>query len=148
MCATAFRVALDVVEPLVSEVETKGAGRYLIGTVAGDMHNLGKIMVIAMLRGAGFQVTDLGEDVPKEIFLNKIIELEPDILGLGCYMTTTMLELEEVIKSLEEQGLRQRLKVMIGGIPTSQEYANQIGADAWGKNALDAVDKAKQLIGG
>ncbi|MFC2122320.1 B12-binding domain-containing protein [Bacteroidota bacterium] len=147
MSATAFRTAMEVVEPLISEVEAGGLGKFLIGAVAGDMHDLGKMMVVAMLRGAGFQVVDLGEDVPRELFLDKVIELEPNILGLGCYMTTTMPELEAVIKSLEEQGLRQRVKVMIGGVPTTQEYANQIRADAWGKDALDAIIKAKKLMG-
>ena len=148
MCAEAFRVAMEVVEPNITAGDTSTAGKFVIGTVAGDMHNLGKMMVVAMLRGAGFQVVDLGEDVPTSTFIDKVKELEPDILGLGCYMTPTMAEMENVIKYLEESGLRDRVKVMIGGVPTSQQYANESGADAWGKDALDAVEKAQRLMDG
>lgn len=148
MSAEAFRVAMEVVEPNIAAGETSTAGKLVIGTVAGDMHDLGKMMVIAMLRGAGFHVIDLGEDVPTETFIDKVKELKPDILGLGCYMTTTMVEMGTVIKHLEENGLRGSVKVMIGGVPTSQEYANESGADAWGKDALDAVEKAQRLMDG
>jgi 5-methyltetrahydrofolate--homocysteine methyltransferase len=148
MSAEAFRVAMEVVEPNITAGETSTAGKFVIGTVAGDMHNLGKIMVIAMLRGAGFHVIDLGEDVPTKTFVDKTKELKPDILGLGCYMTPTMAEMEKVIKQLEESGLRDSVKVMIGGVPTSQEYANESGADAWGEDALDAVEKAQRLMDG
>lgn len=148
MSAEAFRVAMEVVEPNIAAGETSTAGKLVIGTVAGDMHDLGKMMVIAMLRGAGFHVIDLGEDVPTETFIDKVKELKPDILGLGCYMTTTMVEMRTVIKHLEENGLRGSVKVMIGGVPTSQEYANESGADAWGKDALDAVEKAQRLMDG
>ena len=118
-----------------------------MGVVAGDMHDLGKSIVIAMLTGAGFEVIDLGVDVPTETFIEKISELKPDIMGVGCYMTTTMLELKAMITFLEDNGLRDRVKIMIGGVPTTQEFADEIGADAWGKDALDAVDKAKKLMG-
>jgi len=148
MSAEAFRAAMEVVEPNIAAGETSTAGKLVIGTVAGDMHNLGKMMVVAMLRGAGFHVIDLGEDVPTKTFIDKVKELKPDILGLGCYMTTTMAEMKNVIKHLEESGLRDSVKVMIGGVPTSQEYANESGANAWGKDALDAVEKAQRLMDG
>ena len=148
MCAEAFRVAMEVVEPNIASGDTGTAGTFVIGTVAGDMHDLGKMMVIAMLRGAGFHVIDLGEDVPCKTFIDKVKEVKPDILGLGCYMTPTMVEMENVIKSLKESGLRDNVKVMIGGVPTSQQYADESGADAWGKDALDAVEKAQQLMKG
>lgn len=147
MSAEAFRVAMGVVEPLLTSPGTDTARKVAIGTVAGDMHNLGKTIVIAMLRGAGFRVTDLGEDVPVAAFLDAVKDLEPDILGLGCYMTTTMLGMTEVMRGLKDRGLRERVKVMIGGVPTSQEFADQIGADGWGRDALDAVDKAMKLTG-
>jgi 5-methyltetrahydrofolate--homocysteine methyltransferase len=147
MSAEAFRVAMEVVEPLLTSVETGSAKRVAIGTVAGDMHNLGKTIVIAMLRGAGFSVTDLGEDVAATAFIDAVERLKPDILGLGCYMTTTMLEMTDVIRKLRESGRRQGVKLIIGGVPTSQEFADEIGADGWGKDALDAVDKAKRLVG-
>ena len=145
MSTEAFRVVMEVVEPLLTSLETGNAKKVAIGTVAGDMHNLGKTIVIAMLRGAGFMVTDLGEDVPKSVFIAKVKEIKPDILGLGCYMTTTMIEMEEVINNLNTNDLRDNVKVLIGGIPTSQAFADEIGADGWGKDALDAVAKAKQL---
>jgi 5-methyltetrahydrofolate--homocysteine methyltransferase len=147
MSVEAFQVAMGVVEPNLASGETSTAGKVMIGTVAGDMHNLGKMMVVAMLRSAGFHVIDLGEDVPIQTFIDKVKELKPDILGLGCYMTTTMAEMENVIKHLEESSLRDSVRVMIGGVPTSQEYANESGADAWGKDALDAVEKAQRLMG-
>jgi methanogenic corrinoid protein MtbC1 len=148
MCAEAFRVAMEAVEPSITAGDTGSAGTFVIGTVAGDMHDLGKMMVNAMLRGAGFHVIDLGEDVPTSAFIDKVKEVNPDILGLGCYMTPNMVEMENIIKSLKENGLRDSVKVMIGGVPTSQQYADESGADAWGKDALDAVEKAQQLMSG
>ncbi|OLS14138.1 MAG: trimethylamine corrinoid protein 1 [Promethearchaeota archaeon CR_4] len=147
LSAEAFHVVMEVVEPLLSSGEIGKSGKVIIGTVAGDMHNLGKIMVIATLRGAGFEVVDLGEDVSIQTFISKIKQLKPNILGLGCYMTTTMMEMKEIIKELQKEGLRNNLKIMIGGVPITQEYANEIGADAWGKDAFDAADKAKGLVG-
>jgi 5-methyltetrahydrofolate--homocysteine methyltransferase len=110
------------------------------------MHDLGKSIVIAMLMGAGFDVIDLGVDIPKDTFIQKVRELNPDILGIGCYMTTTMLELKDVLQSLAENGLRNTVKVMIGGVPTTQQFADEIGADAWGRDALDAVSAALMLM--
>lgn len=147
LSAEAFHVVMEVVEPLLSSGEMGKSGKVIIGTVAGDMHNLGKIMVIATLRGAGFEVVDLGEDVSIQTFISKVKELKPNILGLGCYMTTTMMEMKEIIKELQKEGLRNNIKVMIGGVPITQDYADEIGADAWGKDAFDAADKAKGLIG-
>jgi 5-methyltetrahydrofolate--homocysteine methyltransferase len=147
LCAEAFRLAMEVIEPKLSEGEIGTSGTVLIGTVAGDMHNLGKIMVNATLRGGGFNVIDLGEDVSQDTFIQKIKELNPNILGLGCYMTTTMLEMKEIVNRINNEGLRNTVKVMIGGVPITQEYANEIGADAWGKDAFDSVEKAKKLMG-
>lgn len=143
----AFKVAMSMVEPKLSEIETDKTGRFMMGVVAGDMHDLGKSIVIAMLTGAGFEVIDLGVDVPTEVFIEKAQSLNPDIMGVGCYMTTTMLELKDVMRELKEHGLRDKLKVMIGGVPTTQTFADEIGADAWGKDALDAVEKARKLMG-
>ena len=147
LCAEAFRLAMEVIEPKLSSGEKGSSGKILIGTVAGDMHNLGKIMVNATLRGGGFEVIDLGEDVSQDLFIQKIKELNPDILGLGCYMTTTMLEMKDIINKINKEGLRNKIKLMIGGVPTSQEFADEIGADAWGKDAFDSVEKAKKLMG-
>jgi len=146
MSAEAFRKALTLLEPLLSKGEQSYTGRYLIGTVAGDMHDLGKMIVVAMLRGAGFEVIDLGEDVPRETFIEKARELRPDILGLGCYMTTTMDEVAAIVHVVKSGDLKNKLAVMVGGVPTSQDFADQIGADAWGKDALDAVTKSRWLV--
>ena len=147
MAAEAFDAAIAVVEPRLKGAQGPRTGRFVIGTVAGDMHNLGKSIVIAMLRGAGFEVIDLGVDVPNKTILEKVLELKPDILGLGCYMSTTMLEMRDVIQALKAQGLRGKVKVMVGGVPVSQAFADEVGADAWGADALDAVAKARQLVG-
>jgi corrinoid protein of di/trimethylamine methyltransferase len=147
LSAGAFREALEVVEPHLAQGAGHGAGRVLFGVVAGDMHDLGKNIVTAMLTGAGFEIVDLGVDVPIQTFVDKVAELEPDVVGLGAYMTTTMLLMKDVIEGLSGNGLRDKVKVMIGGVPTSQEFADEIGADAWGKDALDAVAKARQLVG-
>ncbi len=147
LSAEAFGVAMKAVEPHLAGRDTNKLGTIIIGVVAGDMHDLGKSIVIAMLTGAGFEVIDLGVDVPTETFIEKIKELNPDIVGIGCYMTTTMLELKDMMKLLEGSELRGRVKVMIGGVPTTQQFADEIGADAWGKDALDAVGKARNLMG-
>lgn len=147
LCAEAFRLAMEIIEPKLSAGQRGTSGKIVIGTVAGDMHNLGKIMVNATLRGGGFEVIDLGEDVSKELFIKTVKEENPDILGLGCYMTTTMLEMREIVKQLENEGLRNNIKVIIGGVPCTQEFADEIKVDAWGKDAFDSVEKAKQLLG-
>ncbi len=147
LSAEAFRAAMEIVEPRFSPGDKKTIGKMIIGTVAGDMHNLGKIMVVATLRSAGFEVVNLGEDVSAATFIGKVKELKPDILGIGCYMTTTMSEMKTIISQLQNNGLRNSVKVMVGGVPITQEYADEIGADAWGKDAFDTVDKAKNLMG-
>ena len=146
LSAGAFRAVLDIVEPLLSDSAFQDAVRILIGTVEGDMHDLGKNIVITMLRGAGFKVIDLGVDVPTQTFVEKIQELEPEILGLGAYMTTTMLVAKEILEALDANNLREKVKVIVGGIPMTQNFADEIGAEAWGKDALDAVDKVKRLL--
>ena len=112
------------------------------------MHDLGKSLVIAMLTSAGLEVIDLGIDVPKEKFVEAVKQYKPDILGLGAYMSTTMLEMKDIIAELGNQGLRKGLKVMVGGVPTSQEFADEVGADAWGKDAMLAMQEALELVGG
>ncbi|NVM35941.1 MAG: corrinoid protein [Candidatus Lokiarchaeota archaeon] len=146
MSAEAFRMAMEVIDPRLTSEEFSTTGKVVIGTVAGDMHTLGKLMVKAMLRSGGFEVIDIGEDTSVATFIEKVKEHDPDIVGLGCYMTTTMLEMKEVLTSLQNSGIRDKLRVMIGGVPTTQEFADEIGADAWGKDAFDAVEKAKKLM--
>jgi len=146
MAADAFKTAMAILKPRLKEGEGVRKGKKIVmGVVQGDVHDLGKSLVIAMLTSAGFEVIDLGIDVPLQKFIDAAREHQPHILGLGAYMSTTMLEMKGIIAELEKQGLRRKLKVMVGGVPTSQEFADQVGADAWGKDALDAMQKALKL---
>jgi corrinoid protein of di/trimethylamine methyltransferase len=146
LAAGAFKAAAEVIKPKLGQGGGPSKGRLVLGVVSGDMHDLGKTIIIAMLSGAGFEVIDLGVDVPTQTFIDKVRELKPDILGLGAYMTTTMLLMKDVIDGLKAAGLRDQVKVIVGGVPTSQKFAEEVGADAWGKDALDATSKACQLI--
>ena len=146
LSAGAFRAAAAVIQPKLASAVSLSNGRMVIGVVAGDMHDLGKTIVTAMLAGAGFEVIDLGVDVPVETFVAKVRDLKPDFLGLGAYMTTTMLSMRQVVERLKAEGLRSQVKVLVGGVPTTQQFADEIGADGWGKDALDAVVKARRLM--
>jgi len=147
LAADAFKAAMTPLEPRLREgSQGRPIHKFVIGVVEGDMHDLGKSLVVAMLRSAGFEVIDLGVDVPKATFVEAVKEHKPAIVGLGAYMSTTMLSMKDIIDELEAQGLRNGLKVMVGGVPTSQEFADQVGADAWGKDALDAMAKARKLV--
>jgi 5-methyltetrahydrofolate--homocysteine methyltransferase len=149
LSADAFKAAMVPLEPrLKASRSGQPTHRFVIGVVQGDMHDLGKSLVIAMLTSAGFEVFDLGIDVPKDKFIEAVKQYKPDILGLGAYMSTTMLEMKDIIAELGKQGLRKGLKVMVGGVPTSQEFADEVGADAWGKDAMLAMQKALELAGG
>lgn len=139
-------------EILNREIERRGAareavGRFLIGTVEGDIHSIGKNIVATMLKAAGFEVIDIGVDVPTQTFVEKVRELKPDILGLSALMTTTMMKQKEVIEALREAGLRDQVKVIIGGAPVTEEWAREIGADAVGLDAASAVEASLKLIG-
>ena len=147
LSAMAFKAALDAVHPHLKGKSTRSVGRVMLGVVSGDMHDLGKTILIAMLTSAGFEVIDLGVDVPTRTIIDQARALKPDIIGLGAYMTTTMLLIKDVIAGLEKAGLRSQSKIMIGGVPTSQAFADEIGADAWGKDAIEAASKARQLMG-
>lgn len=146
MSAEAFKEAMSILE-VHSGLEREKIGKYLICTVKGDIHDLGKSIVITMLRGAGFDVHDLGEDVPIETFIEKVRELNPDIVGLGAYMSTTAATIRDYVQALEDAGLRNKVKVMIGGVRTSNRYAKEFGADAWGRDGVDAAKKALMLMG-
>jgi dimethylamine corrinoid protein len=125
---------------------TKKLGRVIIGTVKGDIHDLGKKIVAAMLKASGFEVYDLGTDVSSETFIEKVKELHPDIIGMSALIATSMPEMENVIDSLKMEGLRDKVKVMVGGSSVTNEYAKRIGADGCGIDAVDAVNKAKALL--
>lgn len=122
-------------------------GRVVIGSVEGDIHDIGKSLVIAMLSAEGFEVFDLGIDVPDVVFVEKVRELKPDVLGMSALVTTTMLKFRCVISSLEEAGLRDKVKVIIGGALVTKNYVDISGADAFGSDAIDGVVKVKALLG-
>ncbi|KYH39426.1 MAG: Trimethylamine methyltransferase corrinoid protein [Candidatus Bathyarchaeota archaeon B23] len=139
-------------EILNREIERRGAarealGRFLIGTVEGDIHSIGKNIVATMLKAAGFEVVDIGVDVPTEAFVEKVRELKPDILGLSALMTTTMVKQKEVVEALKTAGLRDQVKIIIGGAPVTPDWAREIEADAVGLDAASAVEAALRLIG-
>ena len=144
-----FRAAMGVLGPRLKEREGNSRSRkFMIGVVEGDVHDLGKDLVAAMLTSAGFEVIDLGINVPNVKFIEAVKNEKPDILGIGAYMTTTMASIEQVITQLKAEGVRENFKLMVGGIPTSQEFCDKVGADAWGKDALTTVKKALELAGG
>jgi 5-methyltetrahydrofolate--homocysteine methyltransferase len=147
LSARAMNEALAVLEPYLAEKNQKATGRVLLGTVHGDVHDIGKNLVGVMLKGAGFKVHDLGVNVPNEVFIKKIQELSPDIIGLSALLTTTMPHMEEVIKSIKKTGLREKVKVIVGGAPVNQTFANHIGADGYGADAGVALSLAKKLMG-
>jgi 5-methyltetrahydrofolate--homocysteine methyltransferase len=146
LAAKAFKVAMAALEPHLGDHGERSSKTFVIGVVAGDVHDLGKSMVCAMLQPAGFKVVDLGVDVPTNRFIEAVEMYNPVIVGLGAYMTTTMMEMENIIKELEARNLRNRIKVMVGGAPVDQAFADAIGADAYGKDAIDAMEKAKALL--
>lgn len=138
-------------EVLNKEIARRGAsrksvGKFLIGTVEGDIHSIGKNIVTTMLRATGFEVFDLGADVPTNVFVETVRELKPDILGLSALMTTTMAVQREVIAALCEAQLRKDVKVMVGGAPVTEEWVNEIGADSFGLDAGSAVSEALRLM--
>jgi len=145
LSADAFRAAVGVVEEHLSGTISGRRGKVLVGVVEGDIHDLGKSIVVAMLQGAGFQVIDLGVDVPTEQFVGAVRAESPDIVGIGAYLSTTMLKIGDVIEALVEAGLRSQVKVMIGGVPVTQRFAEYVGADAWGADASVAVAHARRF---
>ena len=146
IAARAMRVGMEVLRPKLTETGVKSIGKVIIGTVKGDLHDIGKNLVKMMLEGAGFEVIDLGVDVSAEKFVEAVKEHQPNIIGMSALLTTTMVNMPEVIKALEVAGLRDKVKVMVGGAPITQNYANQIGADGYSPDAASATDKAKTFL--
>lgn len=147
LSARAMNEALAVLEPYLAEKDRKASGQILLGTVHGDVHDIGKNLVGVMLKGTGFKVHDLGVNVPNEVFVQKIKELCPDIIALSSLLTTTMPHMKEVIDSIREAGLREKVKVIVGGAPVNQTFADHIGADGYGADAGAALSLAKKLMG-
>lgn len=145
--AKAMKEATKLLEPMLASGEAKAAGKVLLGTVKGDLHDIGKNLVGMMCEGAGFKVEDLGTDVEPDAFLEAIKEFEPDIVGMSALLTTTMRAMGDTIKAIEEAGLRNEVKVMVGGAPVTQRFADDIGADGYAANAASASDMAKKFVG-
>ena len=149
MSADCMRAGVQHVDPLLAEMDLgddEKSGLFVIGTVDEDIHNIGKNILVTMLKANGFDVIDLGVEIPNEEFIEAVREHEPDLLGMSALMTMTMDHQEEVIDLLEEEGLRDQVKVMVGGAPTSPEWRDEIGADGYGDNADAAVKVATELL--
>jgi corrinoid protein of di/trimethylamine methyltransferase len=149
MGGEAMKAAIAVLEPELAkrQQQRQVLGKVVIGTVAGDIHEIGKSLVATMLSANGFQVFDLGVDVPVSTFVEKAVEVEADIVGLSALLTTTMLNQGKVIESFQEAGLREKVRIIVGGAPVSQSWAEEIGADGYSENAVGAVALAKGLMG-
>ncbi len=144
--ARAMKEGMELLRPLIVEKNIKSAGTVVLGTVREDLHDIGKNLVGMMLEGAGFDVIDLGIDVPAEKFIKTAKENNAPIIGLSCLLTTTMPALQDVIESVNSSQLNRKVKVMIGGAPVTQEHADEIGADGYASNAAYAVDVARELM--
>ncbi|MCK4273621.1 MAG: corrinoid protein [Dehalococcoidales bacterium] len=137
--ADAVGAAMDILKPLLEESNVETKGKFVIATVKGDIHDIGKNIVAILLKGAGYQVNDIGIDVPEDKIINVVREEQPDYLGLSALLTTTMTSMESVIKALKENNLRDNVKVLIGGAAVSDEYAREIGADAFCADGFQAI---------
>jgi 5-methyltetrahydrofolate--homocysteine methyltransferase len=146
--AHAMQTAMNILRPLLVASGVKMIGKVLLGTVKGDLHDIGKNLVGMMCEGAGFEVKDIGRDLTPEAFVKAVQEFEPDIVGMSALLTTTMRAMESTIKVLKEAGVRDKVKIMVGGAPVTQAFADQIGADGYASNAAGAADLAKKLVGG
>ena len=144
--AMTMKLGLEKIKPLLTEEETETKGTILMCTVKGDLHDIGKNLVVMMLEGAGFKVIDLGVDVKMDKLLQTLKDKKVDILGLSALLTTTMPEMHRVIEALEVEGLRDNIKVIVGGAPIDKKFADKIGADGYAKDAAEAVQLARELV--
>ncbi len=147
MASEAFYAGFDLVSPLIKNQQMKEKGKIIIGVVEGDIHDIGKNIVKVMLEASGYQIIDLGKDVPVEKFVETVGQENPNILAMSALMTTTMIKMHDVIKGLEQKKLRNKVKVIIGGAPANEDFAKKIGADGYGEDASAAVSLVEDLIG-
>ena len=147
IAARAMKKALELLTPHLAAIGAESAGQVVIGTVKGDLHDIGKNLVASMLEGGGFQVVDLGVDVPTEKFVEAVKERKGCILALSALLTTTMTMMKNVVEALDQAGVRESTKIMIGGAPITQQFADEIGADGYSDNASAAVALARKLVG-
>ena len=144
--ARAMKVGLDILKPRLAESNVKSRGKVVIGTIQGDLHDIGKNIVAMLLQGAGFEVVDLGADVPIDRFVESAKNEKADLVGMSALLITTMINMKEVIQGLKDAGLRDDVKVFVGGAPVTRDYADQIGADGYAPDAASGVDVAKKLL--
>lgn len=147
MAARAMYAGMDLLKPLLIEGGVEVLGKVVVGSVHGDLHDIGKNLVSIMLRGAGFEVIDLGNDVPASKFVEVAVAENAHVIGMSALLTTTMPIMKAVVDQVKEKGLGGKLKTIIGGAPVSSDYANEIGADSYGFDAANAVEKVKALVG-
>jgi len=147
LAAQAMHKGMDVLKPLFLQEGLPTLGKVVIGTVQGDLHDIGKNLVGIMLRGAGFEIIDLGNDVAPEEFVETVQREHASVIGMSALLTTTMLVMKRVIELIKEQGLKDRIKTIVGGAPVSAEFAREIGADAYGYDSAHAVEQVRALIG-
>jgi len=148
MSAKAMGAGMEIVKPLFVGGEVPSQGKVVLGTVKGDLHDIGKRLVGMIMESGGMVVKDLGTDVSPEKFVEAVKEKKPDIVGMSALLTTTMLAMKDTIEILEEEGLRDSVKVLIGGAPVTSDFAKEIGADGWAPDAITAKELAMQLVGG
>lgn len=146
VAARAMKAGMQIIRPLLAEANVEPLGKVIIGTVGGDLHDIGKNIVAMLLEGAGFEVVDLGADVTKEKFLEFAEKENPDVLGMSALLTTTMVFMKDMVQSLEESGLKDKIKVIVGGAPITQSYADEIRADGYAPDAASAVDLVKSVM--
>jgi len=146
MAGETMKEGMAVLEPYLKVGDIKSAGKVVIGTVRGDLHDIGKNVVVTLLKAANFEVIDLGVDVSAEQFVEAVKKHNPDILAMSALLTTTMVEMENVIESLKKSGLRDKVKIIIGGAPITPEYAKKIGADAAAKDAVEGVRRCSEWV--
>jgi len=147
VAAATMKKGLAIIQPLLKGEASQPKGTVVMATVKGDLHDIGKNLVSMIIEGAGFRVIDLGVDLSAEKLVEQVAELKPEVLGLSALLTTTMPEMQRVIATFQERGLRNRVKIMVGGAPVDAKFAAKIGADGYGKDAAEAVQLAKKLIG-
>ena len=146
VAARAMKAGMAHIEPILSESGIAPIGTIVMGTVKGDLHDIGKNLCIMMLRGAGFVVHDLGVDTQPDEFIDEVVDKEANILGMSALLTTTMPNMGRTIEAFEEAGLRGEVRIMVGGAPLSQEFADDMGADGYGRDAIACVDLAKEFV--
>jgi 5-methyltetrahydrofolate--homocysteine methyltransferase len=147
LSARAMHAGLTILKPLLAASDSAAIGRVVLGPIQGDIHDIGKSLVGTMLEGAGFEVTDLGVDVQPQHFAEVAVAKKASVVGMSALLTTTMVNMKGVIQRLEEAGVRQRVRIIIGGAPVTQDFANRIGADGYAPDAARAVDLVRRLLG-